>query len=88
MEIFECTGGGITLTADVVRHDGKRYVALNWAPANGGSMNVMRNGKLIGTTDDDGSATSKLGNHTGNITYQVCETDTGTCSNEVTVRVH
>ncbi len=88
MEIFECTGGGITLGADVVRHGGKRYVALNWSPANGGSMNVMRNGKLIGTTDDDGSATSKLGNHTGNITYQVCETDTGTCSNEVTVVVH
>ena len=88
MEIFTCTTGGtIVLTADVVRQGGKRYVALTWSPANGGSMNVLRNGSVIGTTADDGSVRSKLGNRTGNITFQVCETDTGTCSNEVTVRV-
>ncbi len=81
-------GGGITLGADVIRQGGKRYVALSWSPANGGNMNVLRNGSVIGTTADDGSARSKLGNQTGPITYQVCETDTGTCSNEVRVVVH
>ncbi len=79
--------GGITLSADVIRFHGNRYVALTWSPANGGDMNVLRNGKNIGTTVDDGSARSKVGNHTGTITYQVCETDTGACSNEVSVRV-
>jgi len=80
-------GAGITLTADIIRYHGNRYVALNWAPSNGGSMNIVRNGKVVATTGDDGNAKDKIGNHTGNITYQVCETDTGTCSNEVTVRV-
>ncbi len=81
-------GGGITLAADVIRQGGKRYAALTWSPANGGNMNVLRDGSVIGTTTDDGSAKSKIGNHTGAITYQVCETDTGTCSNVVTVTVH
>ncbi len=82
------TGGSITLSADVIRQGGKRFAALTWSPANGGNMNVLRDGAVIGTTDDDGSARSKIGNQTGNITYQVCETDTGTCSNEVTVTIH
>ena len=30
---------------------------------------------------------SKLGTQTGTFTYQVCETDSGDCSNEVTVTV-
>jgi hypothetical protein len=81
-------GGGITLTADVFRGGGKRYVALTWSPADGGSINVLRNGSVIGTTNDDGSAKSKLASHTGTITYQVCETDTGNCSNVVTVIIH
>jgi len=81
-------GGGITLAADVIRQQGKRLVLLNWSPANGGSMNVLRDGSVIGTTQDDGSFKSKLGTHTGTFIYQVCETDSGTCSNEVRVTVH
>ena len=84
----DCGGGSITLTADVIRQSGKRFVALTWSPANGGGMNVFRNGDLIASTSDDGFTKSQLGNHTGEFSYQVCETDTGTCSNEVTVRVH
>ena len=88
MEIFECTtGGGITLQADVIRQGGKRYAALTWSPADGGSVNLLRNGAVIGTTNDDGSFRSKLANHTGTVTYQVCETDSGDCSNVVTVIV-
>ena len=36
---------------------------------------------------DDGSTRDNLGAHTGTITYQVCETDSGDCSNEVDVTV-
>ena len=82
------TAGGITLNADVKRSGGKRYVALTWSPSNGGSVNVLRNGSVIGTQDDDGSAKSYIRSYTGTVTYQVCETDTGTCSNEVTVTIH
>jgi len=88
VNVASCGGGSITLSADVFRRDGKRFVALTWSPANGGDMNVLRNGSVIGTTPDDGATRSKLANHTGDITYQVCESDTGTCSNEVRVRVH
>jgi len=81
-------GGGITLTADVKRSGGKRFVALNWSPSDGGSVNVLRNGSVIGTQDDDGSGKSYIRSYTGTATYQVCETDTGACSNVVTVTVH
>ena len=87
MEIFECTGGEITLSATVRRQQGNRFVKLTWSPANGGSVNLLRDGVVIQTTDDDGIAQNGLGHHTGIFVYQVCETDTGNCSNEVAVRV-
>jgi hypothetical protein len=80
--------GGITLTATVRRVNGNRLVALSWSPANGGDINILRDGVVIHTTDDDGRAQDRVG--TGQReehTYQVCETDTGTCSNEVTVKI-
>ena len=81
-------GGGIVLEASVHRQGGNRYVDLKWSPADGGSVNVLRNGAVIGTTDDDGIVSNKIYSHTGTDTYQVCETDSGDCSNVVTVRIH
>ncbi len=81
-------GGGITLAANVRRAHGKRVVDLTWSPADGGSMNVLRNTVSVGTTDDDGAAIDRLGTQTGAFTYQVCETDTGNCSNTVRVVAH
>ncbi len=80
-------GGDIVLEADVKRQRGNRFVILTWTPADGGQIEVRRNGVVIDTTDDDGSFRNKLGTETGNFTYQVCEPDTGDCSNEVRVRV-
>ena len=86
MEIFECTGGGdITLQAHVRRQGGNRFVVLNWSPADGGQVNVLRNGTVKGTTADDGNFQLNIHQHTGTDTYQVCTTDTGVCSNTVTV---
>jgi len=79
-------GGGITLSATVRRSNGNRFVVLNWSPADGGSVNVVRNGSVIGSTDDDGSFQQNIHQHTGIDTYQVCTTDTNTCSNVVTVK--
>jgi hypothetical protein len=62
-------------------------VSLRWDPADGGDINVLRNGTIVQTTADDGSTRDNLGTMTGTFTYQVCETDSGDCSNEVAVRV-
>jgi len=75
------------LDARVRRQGSKRFVALTWSPADGGSINVLRNGMVVDTTDDDGAAQDKLWNQTGTFVYQVCETDTGDCSNQVRVVV-
>ena len=34
---------------------------LTWSPADGGSVNVLRNGVVIHTTNDDGEAQDRLG---------------------------
>jgi hypothetical protein len=80
-------GGNITLTANTRRQNGKTIVSLHWDPANGGDINVIRNSDVIATTADDGSAQDNLGGRSGTFIYQVCETDTGNCSNEFRVRV-
>ena len=89
---FDKEGGGdggnnIVLQARVKTHDTNHNVELKWAPADGGAITVMRNGSSIGITSDDGSAKDKLGSQTGTFTYQVCETDSGDCSNEIEVQV-
>jgi hypothetical protein len=79
--------GNITLSAASRTQQGRTKVRLTWEPADGGSMNVLRNSVVIQTTADDGQTTDNLGTHTGTFIYQVCETDSGDCSNEVTVQV-
>jgi hypothetical protein len=80
-------GGGIVLDAQLQTKGAKHRVALTWSPADGGDINILRNGNVVATTADDGAVNSNLGTHTGTFTYQVCETDSGDCSNEVVVEV-
>jgi len=80
-------GGGITLTATVKHKMGNSRVELAWSPADGGQVDVLRNGTRVHTTADDGVATNNVGTRTGTFTYQVCETDTGVCSNVVEVSI-
>jgi hypothetical protein len=80
-------GGGITLNAKLRIDNGRAIALLRWSPANGGPIKVLRDGRQIGTTQDDGKTMDKLGRQHGTFTYQVCEPDTGTCSNEVDVNV-
>ena len=80
-------GGDITLTA-MLRGPHRRNVALSWTPANGGSINIIRDGVVLRTVADGGSAQDPLGRGPREThVYQVCETDTGTCSNGVKVKV-
>jgi len=69
-------GGPIELQARVQTQGNNHKVQLRWSPADGRSVNLLRNGVVRGTTADDGKATDNLGTHTGTFTYQVCETDT------------
>jgi|KBSMisStaDraftv2_1062788.scaffolds.fasta_scaffold08158_1 hypothetical protein len=89
MEIFECTTSGeLTLSAFARRERDGRAVALSWTPADGGTINVIRDGVILRTVDDDGRAQDHLGRGPREVhVYQVCETDTGTCSNEVKVKI-
>jgi hypothetical protein len=48
---------------------------------------VLRDGAVVQTSPDDGKAKDNLGTRTGTFTYQVCETDSGDCSNELEVVV-
>jgi N-acetylneuraminic acid mutarotase len=86
-ELYTSDGGDIVLQARLKAQGNKHQVQLQWSPADGGDMNILRNGAVVATTPDDGQAPSNLGTHTGTFTYQVCETDSGDCSNEVTVVV-
>jgi hypothetical protein len=78
-------GGDITLTARQRVKGGKNQVQLTWSPADGGDVNVLRNGAVRRTVPDNGKFNDNLGTMTGTFTYQVCETDSGDCSNEVDV---
>jgi len=80
-------GGNIVLQARVKAQGNKHQVQLQWDPADGGEINILRNHVAVATTPDDGKAPSNLGTHTGRFIFQVCETDSGDCSNEVTVVV-
>ncbi|MEP6602077.1 MAG: sialidase family protein, partial [Nitrospirota bacterium] len=81
------TGGVIVLQAKGKPRNGKTQVTLSWSPADGGNINVLRDGVIVQTTPDDGATKDNLGTQTGTFTYQVCETDSGDCSNEVDVIV-
>jgi subtilisin family serine protease len=80
-------GGDIALTARPRTQNGKTTVSLRWTPADGGDINVLRDGVIVQTSADDGSTKDNLRRLTGTFTYQVCETDSGDCSNEVDVTV-
>ncbi len=77
----------INLTTRVRTRGSRTTVSLTWDPADGGNVNVLRNNVVVQTTPDDGSTRDNLGNMTGTFNYQVCETDSSTCSNVVTVTV-
>ena len=88
---FDAQGGGgggdIVLDFRLKTNGTKHQVNLQWSPADGGNMNILRNGQVVATVPDNGQAKSSLGTHTGTFIFQVCETDSGDCSNEVTVVV-
>jgi len=66
---------------------GINTVRLTWTGATSSDIDVNRNGVVIATVPNTGSYTDSTGD-TGRAryTYEVCDADTSTCSNDVTVR--
>lgn len=78
--------GGIALSVSAWTRGPWVGADLSWSPADGGQVDVYRNGEAIETSADTGSYTDRIGRGaSGSFTYQVCETDTAECSNEATV---
>lgn len=84
-QVGDTTGGDIELSARARSRGSMNTVLLRWDPSDGGDMDVFRNNVVVQTTPDDGRTQDNLGSMTGSFTYQVCETDSSDCSNEVVV---
>jgi N-acetylneuraminic acid mutarotase len=76
----------IMLSALKGKRSGINTVRLTWSGATSTDIDLYRNGRLIGTTANDGAITHSTGD-TGpaRYTYQVCEAGTSTCSNDAIV---
>jgi hypothetical protein len=65
---------------------GRKYGDLTWSGASSQQVDIVRDGSVIGTTDNDGFATDATGqNGGGSTTWQICEVGSSTaCSAEWT----
>ena len=78
-------GGGINLSANGFKVKGKWHADLTWSGANGGTIEIYRDGNFLTSTANDGQyqdATSFKGG--GSMTYMVCEIGGSPCSNNAT----
>jgi serine protease len=78
-------GATFTLSASGTKVRGVQVVTLSWSGTKA-SVDVYRDNAIIAPSVSGGSYTDNTGNKGGgSYTYKVCEADTTTCSNEVTV---
>lgn len=79
-------GEELTLLASGHKVHGLQKADLSWSGAVSTDVDIVRDGSVIATTDNDGFYTDDIDNRgPGSYTYQVCETGTTTCSNEAVV---
>jgi hypothetical protein len=82
------SGGGetISLTAAEYKVKGLQKVDLVWSGATSPAVDVLRNGVLIATTENDGAYRDDIDERgPGAYTYQVCEAGSSICSNQAKV---
>jgi hypothetical protein len=75
----------VSLSAQAINRSSNDQVNLSWTTAPWRQVVVYRNGTSIGDTANDGSFTDRMRNAGGNYSYKVCNPDSTTCSNTVTV---
>jgi PKD repeat protein len=78
--------GGISLSASPGKLKSQTAVTLAWSGATTAQVALQRNGVLLRTVGNSGAFTDTPVAR-GTWRYRVCETDSGTCSTEVTVQV-
>jgi serine protease len=79
-------GTALSLTATGYKVKGMHTVDLTWTGASSQMIDVYRDEVLITTVDNDGFYTDPINRRGGgSYTYRVCEAETSTCSNTVTV---
>ncbi len=80
------TTSTISLSASGSRVKNTATISLRWSGATASQVNVYRNGSLLMTTANDGSAADTIkGKASGTYTYQTCNAGTSTCSNKASV---
>jgi subtilisin family serine protease len=72
--------GAITLSVTPVKKGAQRSAKLSWSGATGATVDVFRDSAKIASPANSGSYTDKLGTATGTFVYQVCNTNSSTCS--------
>jgi PKD repeat protein len=76
----------MTLTASGSKIRGFHVADLAWSGAAGSLVDIVRDGAIIATTDNDGAWQDNTGNKgTRSYVYRICEAGTATCSNDVTL---
>lgn len=76
----------ISLRATGSKVKGLQTADLTWSGATSTHVDVFRNGNVVATTANDGAYTDNINSKGGgSYTYKICEADSTTCSNEVTV---
>ncbi len=77
---------GIELSGDGYKVRGRWTTDLEWDGAEGSQVDIIREGSLLTTTDNNGEYTDSTNfNGSGSLTYQVCETDGSECSDTISV---
>ncbi len=83
------SGDPITLTVTTQSNGAgtKGKAILDWIPFDGGTdkVEVFRDGSLVRNTADDGHFVDRLNPPPASANYQVCDRETGECSNTVSV---
>lgn len=79
-------GGDISLSLNGYKVKGRHTVELSWSNATSADVDIYRNGSVLTTTANDGAYTDATNNRgKATYTYQVCETGTTSCSEQVSV---
>lgn len=79
-------GSLISASAQGYKVKGQQVVDLSWSGATGASVDILRNGSVINTVSNSGSYTDQTGvKGSASYRYQVCESGSSNCSDEINV---
>ena len=86
VQVATTVATAISLSAATGKYRNSKWVDLEWSGAVGSIVDVYRDGSVLATTDNDGSYRDSTVRNRDKVTsYRVCEHDTSTCSDEVSV---